>query len=131
MQRESAAPPKLPAPNTRTLPSPAVDSPALPTRELRLVRGKETLIESSARGSGEPLTLRLALPEGAADIGIESVWLYGENHAPRQISGERPDPREVRVEIAAEFLAPGRHIVELRTDELTAIPLRRYSFEIR
>ena len=131
MQRESAAPPKIPAPNAPALPSRAADSPGLPMHELRLVQGKQALVESSAGTMGESLTLRLALPEDAADMGIKSIWLYGENHAPLQISGERTDPGEVRVEVASEFLTAGRHIVELRTDELTAIPLRRYSFEIR
>ena len=129
MQREAAAPMK--GEGARVLPSPATDSPPLPAHELRLIRGEEALVELGAGGVGELLTLRLALSEEAAGIGIHSIWLYGENHAPLQITGERADPGEVRVEIASELLAPGRHIVELRTDELTAIPLRRYSFEVR
>ena len=39
-------------------------------------------------------------------------------------------PGEVLIEYPAALLTPGRHIIELRTDEIGPIPLRRFAFEI-
>ena len=121
-----SAPPPAP-------PSPRADSSRLPAAdrgEITLAQGRELRVAGNSIDRSRSLALLLALPPDAPDIGIKSVWLYGEGQEPTRIASKRPGPGQVRVEIAPEFLTPGRHIVELRTDELTAIPLRRYSFEI-
>jgi hypothetical protein len=120
----------MPAPEARALPASGTAAKSA-GGAIELVRGVETRVDPGSLVAGEPLAIRIALPADAANIGIESIWIYGENHAPSRISGQRLRPSEVRIELGPEVLTPGRHIVELRTDEITAIPLRRYSFEIR
>lgn len=131
---EESEPPERPAPHD---PAPVADEAPRSETEtetpdvLELTRGNEPVIDPDALVGGEPLRVSLALPPDAGEIGIESIWVYGETHDPTRIAGERTKPSEMRVEIPPELLTPGRHIVELRTDELTHIPLRRFSFEIR
>ncbi|HIL00726.1 MAG TPA: hypothetical protein EYG06_01465 [Myxococcales bacterium] len=99
--------------------------------EIELDPGREAQIDLGSLVPGQALAIRLALPASAHEIGIEATWLYGEGHAPTEIQSRRARPGEVRIDFPAALLTPGRHIVELRTDEAGPIPLRRYSFEIR
>jgi hypothetical protein len=99
--------------------------------EIELDPGREAQIDLGSLVPGQALAIRLALPASAREIGIEATWLYGENHAPTEIQSRRAGPGEVRIDFPAALLTPGRHIVELRTNEAGPIPLRRYSFEIR
>ena len=99
--------------------------------EIELRPGREARIDLDSLVPGQALAVRLALPPGAGKIGIEATWLYGEGHPPTEISSHRADAREVRIDFPPALLTPGRHIVELRTDEGAPISLRRYSFEIR
>ena len=127
-------PPGLPAPHD---PAPLPDDASRSAGEsgapaaLELSRGNEPVIRADSLAGGEPLRVNLVLPSDASEIGVESIWVYGETHDPTRIEGERTKPSEMRVAIPAELLTPGRHIVELRTDEFSHIPLRRFSFEIR
>jgi hypothetical protein len=93
--------------------------------------GKEPRIDPQSLVPGKPLEVHVSLPPEAAGVGIESIWIYGESHAPTQIDGRKAGPTQVRLELGAELLGPGRHIIELRTDEVSPIPLRRYAFEVR
>ena len=98
---------------------------------LELSRGSEPVVRADSLAPGEPFQVKLLLPADSGEIGVESIWVYGEGHEPTRIEGERATPSEMRVALPPELLTPGRHIVELRTDEFTHIPLRRFSFEIR
>ena len=115
-------------------PGPADGSPqAAPRRpgEIELKPGREARIDLDTLVPGQALAIRLALPPSAGGIGIEATWLYGEGHAPTEISSHRANTQEVWIDFPPALLTPGRHIVELRTDEGAPISLRRYSFEIR
>ena len=129
-------PPGLPAPHG-SAPAPAPEETSRPGGQskapssLELSRGSEPVVHADSLAPGEPFRVKLLLSSDAGKIGVESIWVYGEGHEPTRIEGERATPSEMRVALPPELLTPGRHIVELRTDEFTHIPLRRFSFEIR
>ena len=120
---------------TRPAPLPVPDRGALratveESAPIQLVQGTTMHIDPHSLAPGDPLAIRLSLPPDASGMGVKATWLYGDNHDPTKIQAQRTGPGEVLIEYPAALLTPGRHIIELRTDEIGPIPLRRFAFEI-
>ena len=131
---EEGEPPSAPA-GADSAPVP-VEEPRLAVASeeafgLELSRNENPILRADSLVAGKPLRVRITLPSNALGIGIKSIWVYGEGQTAAPIEGERATPATVSLAIPAELLTPGRHFVELRTDEITHIPLRRFPFEIR
>ncbi len=108
------------------------DSDDLGLVELQLFSGDELEIPVSSLPAGEPVFLSLGLPTSPA--GSLPVRVLAADGRILEITGVvyEDDPTRVSVEIEAGWLdSPGRYIVELKTNERTHFPLRRYAIEMR
>jgi hypothetical protein len=120
----------------------AVSPPAPPSEPAARGAGESAPLESGAtlevsrralRG-GAPLVLELRL--GEPDAGVEplSGRIVVAGRTPRDLTPSLVGRSGslARVEIDADWLAsPGRYIVEVKTNERTHLPLRRYVLEVR
>ncbi len=136
-QGPQIAPPETegetPAKTLQPAPAPIEEAraTAAPVAPVALKPGFEPRIDAGSLAPGEALEIQVSLPAEAANVGVEAIWVYADSHDPTQIQGRRTSPTRLDLELGPELLERGRHIVELRTDEVTPIPLRRYAFEIR
>jgi hypothetical protein len=101
--------------------------------DLTLVSGEAAEISAASLPAGRPLALGLQLAEPSARSEPLSGRVVTEGRAPLEFrAAVRGDDRlTARVEIAAEWLSPGRYVIELHTTEQTHFPLRRYALEVR
>ena len=110
--------------------TPPTLSDKAPDFDLR--EGTESAIPLATLSAGETLMLDLELTGDAGrDFGIKSAWIYQENREPLAIRAERSGPSRFRAELPSDSLAPGRAIIELRTDESSPLALRRFAVQIR
>ena len=112
--------------------SPRPGSSSTGSTDFSLTEGQETEIELANLRADQTLvvTLKLANQE-KPDFGIRSAWIYQESREPLQLQAERTGDDLFRAELPVDALAPGRAILELRTDENAPLALRRFALQIR
>ena len=94
--------------------------------------GREAEIRLADAPADRALVLNLELAgEENSDFGIKSAWIYQEDREPLELRAERSGGKRFRAELPAASLAPGRAIIELRTDENSPLALRRFAVQIR
>ncbi len=103
---------------------------------LAMASGETIVIRSEDLRSGRPVRLRLALPEpvaaGTEVLAVRLLVLDGREPYVTEGGAVTGDRLGVEVELEADRLRlPGRYVVEMRTTEVTHIPLRRYAIEVR
>jgi hypothetical protein len=97
---------------------------------VRVESGETVAIEAQGLTGDAPVALELALPEGVSAKsgrivlpGLEQVRLDED------VAGQSGS---VALALPVEQLRePGRYLVEIRTDERSPLPLRRYAIEVR
>jgi hypothetical protein len=97
---------------------------------VRVQPGETVAIEAEGLTGDAPVALELALPEGVSAKsgrlvlpGLEQVSLDED------VVGQSGN---VALAVPVEQLRePGRYLVEIRTDERSPLPLRRYAIEVR
>ena len=79
-----------------------------------------------------PLVLNLELAEPIPDGGTFPARILAPDGRAFETRGEPAGGglRFARVELQADWLTPGRYIVELKTTELSHFPLRRYALVV-
>ena len=101
--------------------------------DLTLLSGETLEIPADALPADRALELNLQLAEPSASSDPLAGRILSEGRAPLHLSaailGE--DRRTARVAIEANWLSPGRYVIEVQTTERTHFPLRRYAFEVR
>lgn len=132
--REEPALPTSPAP--AAVPAPAAPETPLvsPRGELRIASSGSIAIEAAALEPGRPVVLLLdiGVPSRSDEplaVRIASVDDGRLLDGRAVVAGER---KEARFEIDPSFLSrPGSYLVEVKTNEQTALPLRRYVIVVR
>jgi hypothetical protein len=106
---------------------------AIGNRGLTLVSGATLAIASDSLPVGGAVALNLEVSEPSAIREPFTGRILSEGRAPLALSAASlaADRRAASVEIDADWLSPGRYIVEVHTTERTHFPLRRYAFEIQ
>lgn len=109
--------------STTTITSPS--EPLAPFATLALSREK-----FPAAG---PVSLNLRLPEPSTDAEPRPVTVLSiQDQRVYTTQGRLDEGRNVAtIEVPADFLRPGNYLVQLKTTERTAFPLRRYVVEVR
>lgn len=117
----------------KTPPTPLTPNEAIPAgADLSLREGAQLEVEVASLPADRPSVLHLRLSdEQTQDFGVKSAWLYREEADPLEISVTRTGPNSMETQIPPGTLKPGRAIVELRTDEMTPLPLRRFALQVR
>ena len=119
--------------NADALSAPPQPGPsATGSTDFSLTEGQETEIGLADLRADQSLVLTLKLADEAQpNFGIKSAWIYQESREPLELRAQRSGDSHFRVELPVASLAPGRAIVELRTDENSPLALRRFAVEIR
>jgi hypothetical protein len=126
-----------PAEMARTQPVPtSVAEPgrASEPQGVLVLRSGETLeIDSAALPAGGRVRLQLTLPVASTSDEPRPVRILVEGREPLETLGEHRagDRKSASLEIDADWLRPGHYIVEVKTTELTHLPLRRYALDVR
>jgi hypothetical protein len=101
--------------------------------DLTLLSGETLEIPADALSAGRVVALNLQLAEPSANRDPLAGRILSEGRVPLDLSaailGE--DRHIARVEIEANWLSPGRYVIEVQTTERTHFPLRRYALEVR
>jgi len=117
-------------------PTPREAAPELPAPNLDglVLRSGATLeIARASLSSDEPVVVNLLLPEpsrASEPLAVRVVAFDGRTLETRGALHEA-DRRSARFELQADWLSPGRYIIEMKTTERTHFPLRRYALEVR
>jgi hypothetical protein len=108
------------------------EAPVAALSELVLEPGETREIPAASLPSEAPLVLTLVLPvpSGAAVLSARVVASDGRA-VESQAAVRGDDPRRAQMAVPTAWLEPGRYLVEVRTDETSHFPLRRYALEIR
>ena len=90
-------------------------------------------IPRSALDAGEPIVVNLLLPQSSRDGSPRPVTIVSPDGRLLETEGVllTEDRRSATLEVAADWLVPGRHIVQMQTTEITHFPLRRYVLEVK
>ncbi|MFP6639922.1 MAG: hypothetical protein VCC04_06745 [Myxococcota bacterium] len=128
-----ASRPEVLAPPAKVQPvQPGAAGTAMTPADISLRQGVQVEIAAAALPDDRPSVLELRFSEEHSQVfGIKSAWLYREGGEPLEIRVTRSGPASVRTELPPGTLAPGRAILELRTDEISPLPLRRFALQIR
>lgn len=137
-ESERSVPPGVPAPETAGVRSPEPgernDPPPRPVslREgpLRLESGDVVEIDRRELTGDVPVAIELVLPAG---VGAQSGRIVtpgaGELRLDDELAGQS-DTVSLALP-AAQLREPGRYLLEVRTDERSPLPLRRFAIEVR
>ncbi len=100
--------------------------------ELKLDSGDEQEIQASTLSAGQPVLLSLGLATSPpVSLAVRVLAADGRILETTGVVHE-DEPTWARAEIEAGWLdRPGRYIVELKTNERTHFPLRRYAITVR
>jgi hypothetical protein len=111
----------------------APEKGAIGPGDLTIFSGETLEIPADALPAGRVVALNLQLAEPSANRDPLAGRILSEGRVPLDLSaailGE--DRHIARVEIEANWLSPGRYVIEVRTTERTHFPLRRYALEVR
>ena len=93
----------------------------------------ETIVFQAAKlEPGRPVELSLDLEVASQNDEPRPVRIIGPDGKVRERRAPLADERRsARFDVDSEWLVPGRHIIEVRTTELSHFPLRRYAVEVR
>jgi predicted phage tail protein len=97
-----------------------------------LLSGKTLVVSRESLASGRPLVVQLQLSEPeASGAQLEGrIVTEGRTHdLSATVAGEAADLAQVEIE--ADWLTPGRYVIEIHTSERSHFPLRRYAIEVR
>jgi hypothetical protein len=127
-----------PAPVSPPVAQPAATQPSGPPAPLvspddvRIEPGNEVAIDSKTLEAGKPVVLHLVLAEASRTEEPRPVRVLSPEGQAVEGKGTLDDGRlEVRFEFDSAFLRPGRYIVEVKTTEMSHLPLRRYAINVR
>ena len=117
-------------------PTPGEAAPELPDPNLEglVLRSGATLeIARASLSTGEPVVVNLLLPEPSRTSEPLAVRVLAFDGRTLETRGalHEADRRSARFELQADWLSPGRYIIEMKTTERTHFPLRRYALEVR
>jgi hypothetical protein len=104
-----------------------------PLDQLVLRAGEPLEIDSAALPAGGRVTLQLSLPIASTSDEPRPVRILVEGREPLETLGEHRagDRKAASLEVDADWLRPGHYIVEVKTTELSHMPLRRYALDVR
>ena len=117
-------------------PTPREAAPELPAPDLDglVLRSGATLeIARASLSTDEPVVVNLLLPEpsrASEPLAVRVLAFDGRTLETRGALHEA-DRRSARFELQADWLSPGRYLIEMKTTERTHFPLRRYALEVR
>jgi hypothetical protein len=106
--------------------------PVTSTAQFPLGSGQTLAVSRESLASGEPLAIRLQLAQPEDPGAPLSGRIVTEGRVldlAAVVGGDASDVAEV--EIASDWLTPGRYVIEIRTSERSHFPLRRYALEVR
>jgi hypothetical protein len=115
-------------------PPEAAPEPPDPDLEGLVLRSGATLeIARASLSSDEPVIVNLLLPEPSRTSEPLAVRVLAFDGRTLETRGalHEADRRSARFELQADWLSPGRYIIEMKTTERTHFPLRRYALEVR
>ena len=101
--------------------------------DYRIGESGRLAFEATSSGEGGVLAFGLALPEeagGAEPLAVRVVSVDGralDTTAARMNAA----PGDVRIEIDTYWPRPGKYMIQIKTAEKVAFPLRRYVLEVR
>ena len=128
-----SGPAPVPAASPPAVPEPAAaNAPLVSPDDVRIVSGSEVAIDSAALVPGKPVVLHLVLAEASRTDEPRPVRVLSPEGQAVEGKGSLDEGRlEVRFEFDSAFLRPGRYIVEVKTTEMSHLPLRRYAIQVR
>jgi hypothetical protein len=117
-------------------PAPTEAAPAPPDPDLEglvLQSGATLEIARASLSSDEPVVVNLLLPEPSQTSEPLAVRVLAFDGRILETRGalHEADRRSARFELQADWLSPGRYLIEMKTTERTHFPLRRYALEVR
>ena len=93
----------------------------------QLVSGQTIEISIDPDRRSQPVAFSLRLGEGSTNDEPRSVRLIATDGRVLELDGVLANDRmSASIDVPAEFLLPGRYLVEVKTTEATHFPLRRY-----
>jgi hypothetical protein len=104
-----------------------------PDLEGLVLRSGETLeIAIASLPADEPVVVNLLLPEPSrtAEPHAVRVLAFDGRTLETFAALREADRRSARFELQADWLSPGRYIIEMKTTERTHFPHRRYALEV-
>ena len=122
----AASDPPAPRESAAELPEPNLDG-------LVLRSGATLEIAQASLPRDEPVVVNLLLPEPSRTSEPLAVRVLAFDGRTLETRGalHEADRRSARFELQADWLSPGRYIIEMKTTERTHFPLRRYALEVR
>ncbi len=99
-----------------------------------MLRSGATLeIARASLSTDEPVVVNLLLPEPSRTSEPLAVRVLAFDGRTLETRGalHEADRRSARFELQADWLSPGRYIIEMKTTERSHFPLRRYALEVR
>lgn len=111
------------------------DVPVVPAEradEQAIASGQTLALDAASLQPGRPVRLRLDLEVPSRTDDPRPVRVLATDgrifEVQARLGAER---KEVSFELDPAFLKPGRYVVEVKTSELSHLPLRRYVIEVR
>jgi len=101
--------------------------------DYRIAESGRLALEATSSGQGGVLAFGLALAEEAGGVEPLAVRVVSVDGRVLDTTAVRMDTArgDVRVEIDADWLRPGKYMIQVKTAEKVAFPLRRYVLEVR
>ena len=98
----------------------------------QLVSGQAIEISIDPHRRSQPVAFSLSLAEASTDDEPRPVRLVASDGRILELDGTVANDRmAASIEVPAEFLSPGRYLVEVKTTEATHFPLLRYVVVVR
>ena len=116
--------------------APAISSRARldhPAPDYRIAESGRLALEATSLPEGGVLALGLALAEEAGGVEPLAVRVVSVDGRVLDTTAVRTDAAggDVQLEIDADWLQPGNYMIQIKTAEKVAFPLRRYVLEVR
>lgn len=100
--------------------------------QYRILSGETIEISIAPQRGNQPVAFSLGLGEPSRDDEPRAVRLIATDGRILELNGAlAADRMTAAIEVPAEFLSPGRYLVEMTTTEATHFPLRRFVVVVR
>jgi hypothetical protein len=100
--------------------------------ETLLAKGETLVLDAATLRPGTPVALRLDLEVASRSDEPRPVRVYSTDGRALELQASLGAQRsEANLELDPAFLTPGRYMVEVKTTELSPLPIRRYVVEVR